>query len=389
LKPLNLLYVTSSIDSIHDYRILSYHSKNPNIKVFLATCDPRNYYPGILDLNITILEKQDRQLHSNNPIIGRLINEYKHRRFVSFLKKMIKKQHIELIHSGWLTIDSYDALKTGFHPVLAMSWGSDVLNNPYMENPYNSKRLLKRLEYVAKRADAIYSDADVVAETIMGLTGINHNKIHVFPQLGVDLNLFKPNEDMRRKCRDEYDLKENKVVVMSRNFYPVYAVEDFIKALPKVIDLEPKTKVLLAGDGPLRNNVVRLIEELKLKSIITILGSVPNEKLPLIYNGADIYVSTSLSDGTSLSLLEAMSCGLPAVVTDVPANLEWVKDGYNGYIAERGNKDSIADKVIVLLQSPEKMREFGERNSRIAAEKADIKKNYEKLGSLYRFVVNK
>ena len=62
--------------------------------------------------------------------------------------------------------------------------------------------------------------------------------------------------------------------------------------------------------------------------------------MPAYLNAADIYVSTSLSDGTSLSLLEAMACSLPVVVTDIPANKEWITDGHNGFLCCRKNRVS-------------------------------------------------
>ena len=138
----------------------------------------------------------------------------------------------------------------------------------------------------------------------------------------------------------------------------------------------------------MKNNIIKLIEELDLKDRVILLGSVPNEQLPEIYNAADIYVSTSLSDGSSLSLMEAMCCGLPVVVTDVPANLEWIREGFNGLIAERKNIDSIADRLIKLLSSDKMIKQFADNNLKIAEEKIDIKKNYKKLIVLYQFLLN-
>ena len=248
MKPINLLYVTSSIDNIHDYRILKLHVQNPDINVVLATCDNRKYYPELLNLDITISESREKNLYSDNPILSRLFSAYKHKRFVSFLKQIIKKYRIDIIHSGWLTSDSYDALKTGFHPVLAMSWGSDVLNNPYMKNPHTSGRLLRKIRYVARTADAVYSDAEIVAQTLIDLTGIGRDKIHVFPQLGIDLSVFKVDDRLRDRVRARYGFKDSdRILIMSRSFSPVYAVGDFIMSLPKVIEHVPATKVQRAG----------------------------------------------------------------------------------------------------------------------------------------------
>ena len=79
-------------------------------------------------------------------------------------------------------------------------------------------------------------------------------------------------------------------------------------------------------------------------------------------NAADVYVTTSLSDGTSVSLLEAISCGLPVVVVDAPAYFEWVEDRINGYIIPRRDSTVLAECLIALLQDPIRLREMGQRN---------------------------
>ena len=100
-------------------------------------------------------------------------------------------------------------------------------------------------------------------------------------------------------------------------------------------------------------------------------GRVDREELVNYLNAADIYVSTSYSDGTSLCLLEAMATGLPAVVTDVPANLEWIENGHNGFTANRGNPHKVTDALLKLLEDRSLYEIFGTRNLAIAKEQAD------------------
>ena len=73
-------------------------------------------------------------------------------------------------------------------------------------------------------------------------------------------------------------------------------------------------------------------------------GQVSQRDLPRWYHKADLYISPSHIDGSSVSLMEALACGLPALVSDIPANREWVSEGVNGWLFPDGNADILADR---------------------------------------------
>ena len=99
-------------------------------------------------------------------------------------------------------------------------------------------------------------------------------------------------------------------------------------------------------------------------------------------------MSTSKSDVSSLSLLEAMACGLPMVVSDVPAICEWVKDGENGYVVPRNKVNPISEKILKLFNDLNTARKMGEINLQIAKERADWNKNFLKLERIYNNMSN-
>lgn len=105
--------------------------------------------------------------------------------------------------------------------------------------------------------------------------------------------------------------------------------------------------------------------------------------MPDYLNAADVYVSTSLSDGTSLSLLEAMACALPVVVTEIPSNKEWVINGQNGFLAPPKNPNEVSKRVLTVLKNSNIREEMGQRNLSIAKDKADWIKNVDKLERIY------
>jgi glycosyltransferase involved in cell wall biosynthesis len=102
---------------------------------------------------------------------------------------------------------------------------------------------------------------------------------------------------------------------------------------------------------------------------------------------SDLYVSNSFSDGASLSLLEAMSCGLPVVVSDVPALLEWVTDGVNGLVVPRGDSAALARAMVRLVEDDAARGRMGRENRAIAVQRADWAANFRRLEEIYRRLV--
>ena len=238
------------------------------------------------------------------------------------------------------------------------------------------------MKYVIERADMITCDAEAVKKTIMEIADYPEEKIVTFPR-GIDLKIFRPSEKDRLRVRQKLGWSDKKILIMTRTFRPVYGIEYFLRALPQVIEKVPQVKALLIGTGPLESHFHRIVNELKINNEVLFLGQVPNTDLVRYLNAADVYVSSSLSDGTSVSLLEAMACALPIVVTDVPAILEWVQDGVNGLVVPRKNIKQLAEKISYLLRNGDLAREMGKRNFEIAQERANWDKNFKQLEEMY------
>ena len=91
----------------------------------------------------------------------------------------------------------------------------------------------------------------------------------------------------------------------------------------------------------------------------------PRDEIPRLLSLASIYVSTSLSDGASNSLLEAMACGVAPVVSNIPANQPWIDDGVNGYLFPVGDKKALANNILTLLGDEKLRNDFGKRSRKI------------------------
>ena len=151
----------------------------------------------------------------------------------------------------------------------------------------------------------------------------------------------------------------------------------------KLIKKNNNVRVLLCGDGPLKNDFEKYILENGLGEYVYFVGHVENDDMPKYLAASDIYVSTSLSDSTSISLLEAMACGLPVVVTNIDGNKDWITNGDNGFLVSKEDHHQVYEKLTLLLNDSDLREEFGRRNLEIARDRADWNKNFGKLEGIY------
>ncbi len=181
--------------------------------------------------------------------------------------------------------------------------------------------------------------------------------------------------------KSESKSDEAVVVSVSRFVKP----KDFTTALYSIkqvieTDGERWLKYCIVGYGPLEEKIRSLVSLLDLKDHVEILLKPSN--IPEILNNSDIYLSTSLFEGLSNSIMEAMSAGLPVIGTDVGDNRYLIEDGYNGFIVPCMDVEIITDRIRYLINNEDIRREYG-LNSRIKIEKefseAELLKHYYKL----------
>ena len=235
--------------------------------------------------------------------------------------------------------------------------------------------------YVCKRANHLNCVSEVQKKELEGL-GIPAKKISTIP-MGIDAAFLETGKNRAEKSRNR-----SFTVFSNRNLLPLYNVSLLIRAIPIILKDEPETKFRIAGDGSERKALEREVESLNIDSSVEFLGRVPHEEMPNLLSEADIYVSTSLHDGTSVSLLEAMGSGAFPVVTDIPANKEWVTDGENGFLVSAGEAESLASKIIDAIRDRELVRKSREGNRLIVEQKALWPEYIKKVEYIYANILN-
>jgi glycosyltransferase involved in cell wall biosynthesis len=220
----------------------------------------------------------------------------------------------------------------------------------------------------------------MMTKEIEGL-GIQRKKMSTFP-MGIDPNFSRVGIEKKM------NLHHRPITVVSnRNLLAIYDVSSLIRAIPLVLKEEPNVRFVIAGDGSERDKLEKNAEDLKVKEFVQFLGRIPHEKMPDLLSRADIYVSTSLYDGTSVSLLEALASGAFPVVTDIPANREWISDGENGFLFPINKEECLANKILESIRDPALAEKSRHRNVSVVRENAVWPVTIGKVKKIYEHVL--
>lgn len=299
------------------------------------------------------------------------------------LRASIREFRPDVMHAGNTWNESFLAALSGFHPLLVMPYGSDVLLDT-QRHPWFAYANRK----VFRAADWVTVDAEHVKRKVIADFAYPAERITVIPW-GIDVEAIAQGRPKARdRVRAELGWQDNVVVIMTRNHEPVYGIDVFIRAMEKVIPQNPRVRVLMIGGGALTGTLQAQAETAGVSGAFRWTGKIPREKLLDYLYAADLYVSSSHSDGTSVSLLEAMASGLSAVLTDVPSNLEWITSGQNGEVVPRGDADALAQAILGLASSPDRNVMYGRRNLEIVRGRGDWAKNFRDIETIYATLNN-
>jgi len=307
--------------------------------------------------------------------------------YLSFLFWIIQTRHLvkkikpDIVHGHFITVYGFLAACSGFHPLVVTAWGSDILIYPKQSRLYGFLT-----EHTLRKADLVTCDGENTKEEIIK-SGTNAEKIRLIYH-GVDTQKFNPKKE-EQKLSDNLGLFKSPTIISVRMLEPLYDVESLVKAMPLVIKQVPETKLIIAGEGEQRNYLENLVGSLGISSAIRFVGQIAHDELPKYLSSANIYVSTSLSDGgIAVSTLEAMASGLPIVVTDCGDIKKWITDGENGFIVPVKAPEAIAAKVIYLLETEDTRMKFGRLSREVVENRANYEKEMLKVEKLYQQLID-
>ena len=283
------------------------------------------------------------------------------------LRNIIRDRRIEILHAHYVTVYGMLAGLSGPIPKVLTVHGSDVL----LARKKRYNRAVIR--GVSARMDRITSPSRQVTNALVAL-GAPRERIDTF-QYGVDLDLFHPAELSPR-------VNQPLRIISTRRLSPLYRVDLLLMALSRM-DCLGKITTTIAGGGPESVALAHLAWSLQLDDEVHFLGEREEAGVADALRGADVYVSTSPTDGASLSLLEAMATGLFPVVPDIPGNREWIRPGGNGLLYRPGVPDALAEALLQALHEPAMREKARSENPGIIRERACFRTGIHRLTAIY------
>jgi glycosyltransferase involved in cell wall biosynthesis len=198
--------------------------------------------------------------------------------------------------------------------------------------------------YVIKNADVVVT-RNASLKNELQLRGAK--RIVVIP-LTFDEDVFRPGIDFT-ELKEKYGIRDEKILMSVGRLHPVKRLDLLLRAVQQ---LDQRYKLFIVGTGTLENELKEMAESLGVSDRVLFTGAVPYSEVPKFMNMADLMVMTSSIEGQPRVLIEAMSCGTPAVGTNVFGIRDTIEEGVTGYLASDDPSD-IAEKISKALENEE------------------------------------
>lgn len=339
------------------------------IGIFSLNKSNNTWYKNIP--NIVILYEPKNDVNANL-----IANKLKYLLALPKLMQAIKAFQPNVLHSHYAT--SYGLLGnlTRFKPFIISAWGSDVFDFP--KRSVFHKLLL---EFNLNRADQILSTSYAMKEELKNYTTHNIEVIH----FGVDTSVFYP-ENVKS------DSEKNVINIGSiKAMEDKYGIRTIIEAIQLVKTNLPALdfKVFLVGAGDKLAYYKKWVKTLDLSDNIIFTGKIPFSRISYYHNLIDIFLNVSIVDESfGVSVIEAMSCQKPVIVTNAPGLSEIVNSD-TGIIIEKGNAGKLASAITKLILSPETRTEIGRKARMRVLDHYDFKECIVQMANVYNFAVHK
>ncbi|MCI0329330.1 MAG: glycosyltransferase [candidate division Zixibacteria bacterium] len=301
--------------------------------------------------------------HPTGTKLDYLINSWSVRRLVRALKP-------DILHAHYATSYGYLGAGCNFHPFVITAWGSDVLEFP--------KSALKRklLHSTLSKADGVTTAGKFLAGATEKLLG-NRQKVILTP-FGVDVETFQPRQKDKHKTI---------VIGTTKSLEPVYGLEFLLRAFARLA--RNNIKILLVGDGSLRQKLKELAFELKIAEKVEFAGNAVHAEIPGYLQKVDILVNPSLRESFGVSVLEAQACEIPVIASDIGGLPEVVQDGVTGFLVPPTDVNALAEKIELLVSDESLRKRMGKGGREFVKKNYDWSENAKIMERLYDSLVKK
>lgn len=213
--------------------------------------------------------------------------------------------------------------------IILSAWGSDILITPYKNKLY-----YYLTKFILNNANFITSDSFYMSNHIKKIA--HKDNILTFPFGIEELPVINKEE------------KDYNIYFSNRGLDKNYNIDKIVEAFKSIKNQNNSAKLYIAATGQEESSLKKLVSKLELDNSVKFLGWLNGTEMAKYYKISGFYFTLPTSDSTSVSLLEAMSYGCIPIVSNIPANLEWIKDGENGFVYEKNKKFEILPNAFSM-----------------------------------------
>lgn len=297
------------------------------------------------------------------------------------VRRLVRRLRPDVLHSHQVTSAGWLGWAADYHPFVVTPWGTDLYQHP-QRSPL-ARWLARR---VLGAADLVTADsADLLAKAVT--LGAAPERGHIV-QWGVDLTGFSPAKD-RARVRSRLGWGKGPIVLSPRAMRPIYRHDVTVAAIPAVRREIPDAKFVFRdynADPP--DHAAQLVKQtqaLGISDAIRFIGPIDRyQDVADFYRAADLVVSVPVSDGTPVSVLEALACGTPVIASDLPSLREWIDDGRTGLLVPVGDAKALARAIIRILTDEVLYRTIQEQALQLIRARADHAAWMARMETLYQ-----
>ena len=301
-------------------------------------------------------------------------------------RRILRRLRPQLLHAHYISEHAWVGALSGFRPLVLTAWGGDIL----ADQGAFDRRIQRLLTPFAIRAAALLTaDAAPLVEMLDRYRRPQTPVLLI--RFGADRTRFHPGIDTSA-LRQELDLGAGPVVFSPRSFQPIYRIETIIRAWPAVIAQRTDARLLLksfVADPSYTAQLHRLVDDLEIASSVRFVGTTDYATMPAFYNLAAVTVSVPASDGLPATALEAMACGSPLVVSDLPWTTGVIEHERNGLLVPTDDRAALTAAILRLLDDDALRRRIIEGGLTFSAEHGDWAGEMRKVERAYAGIGNR
>ncbi len=328
------------------------------------------------DVAVTLIDSMRRAINPRRDIASyralcRVMREY--------------RPHIVHTHSSKAGIlGRYAARRCGAPCIVHTIHGLPF--HPY-ENPLKNRLYIFLEKKAAKKCDLIITVADAMTEQALA-AGVGEREKFRTIYSGLEIGMFEPlSAEERNDFRGRLNIPPDAAVICKvARLFELKGHEFLLRAMPQIRKRIPSVRLVLVGDGILRERLAGMSQRMGLADVVLLAGLVPPGEIRDYVGMSDVVAHCSLREGLARVLPQALLCAVPVVSYDIDGAREVVIDGETGRLVPPESVDALADALVEMLSDREKAARMAREGRRRCREMFDAEKMVDQIADAYERV---